>query len=172
MPEIRNNLGQALRFAGDRAGAEAAYREALRQRPAYTRAAANLVEMLLPAQADAAQAVIAAALAAGAGEDLHRTAAGLWRHAGRPDRAMFHLHALLQIAPGDTLMRSELGTTLMSTGQPSAAIPHLARVAQELPDRADAKVNHGLALQQSGDIGAAMAVQRQAIAQAPLCRPA
>ncbi|MCE2759990.1 MAG: tetratricopeptide repeat protein, partial [Acetobacteraceae bacterium] len=65
-PEIRNNLGQALRFSGDAVGAEAAYREALRQRPAYMRAAANLVDMLLPARADAAQAVIAAALAAGA----------------------------------------------------------------------------------------------------------
>ena len=54
----------------------------------------------------------------------------------------------------------------MGIGQPSAAIPHLARVAEELPDRADAKVNYGLALQQSGDIGAAMAVQRRAIAEA------
>ena len=171
-PEIRNNLGQALRFSGDHAGAEAAYREALRQRPAYIRAAVNLLGMLLPAQADAAQAVIAAALAAGAGEDLHRAVAGLWRDAGRADRAIFHLQALLQTSPGDTLMRSELGTTLMGIGQPSAAIPHLARVAEELPDRADAKVNYGLALQQSGDIGAAMAVQRRAIAEDPLCRPA
>ncbi|MFM7780722.1 MAG: tetratricopeptide repeat protein, partial [Alphaproteobacteria bacterium] len=142
-PEIRNNLGQALRFAGDRAGAEAAYREALRQRPAYIRAAANLAQMLLPAEADAAQAVIAAALAAGAGEDLHRAVAGLWRDAGRPDRAMFHLQALLETSPGDALMRSELGTTLMGLGQPSAALPHLARVAEELPDCADAKVNYG-----------------------------
>jgi tetratricopeptide (TPR) repeat protein len=171
-PEIRNNLGQALRFLGDRAGAEAAYREALRQRPAYIRAAANLVGMWLPAQADAAQAVIAATLAAGAGEDLHRAVAGLWRDAGRPDRAMFHLRALLETSPGDALMRSELGTTLMGLGQPSAALPHLARVAEELPDRADAKVNYGLALQQSGDIGAAMAVQRRALAEDPLCRPA
>ena len=53
-PEIRNTLGQALRFSGDRAGAEAAFREALRQRPAYVRAAANLVALLLPASADAA----------------------------------------------------------------------------------------------------------------------
>jgi tetratricopeptide (TPR) repeat protein len=171
-PEIRNNLGQALRFSGDRAGAEAAYREALRQRPAYVRATVNLVELLLPAGADAAAEVISAALAAGAGEDLHRAAAGLWRDSGRPDRAIFYLQALLQTSPGDALMRSELGTTLMGFGQPSAAIPHLARVAAELPDRADAKVNHGLALQQSGDIGAAMAVQRRAIAQDPLCRPA
>ena len=171
-PEIRNNLGQALRFLGDRAGAEAAYREALRQRPAYIRAAANLVGMWLPAQADAAQAVIAATLAAGAGEDLHRAVAGLWRDAGRPDRAMFHLRALLETSPGDALLRSELGTTLMGLGQPSAALPHLARVAEELPDRADAKVNYGLALQQSGDIAAAMAVQRRAIAEDPLCRPA
>ncbi|MFN6251178.1 MAG: tetratricopeptide repeat protein [Acetobacteraceae bacterium] len=171
-PEVRNNFAQALRFSGDLAGAEAAYREALHQRPAYVRAATNLVEMLLPARADAAQAVIAAALAAGAGEDLHRAVAPLWRGAGRPDRATFHLQALLETAPGDALMRSELGTTLMGLGQPSAAIPHLARVAQELLDRADAKVNYGLALQQSGDIGAAMAVQRSAIAQDPLCRPA
>lgn len=171
-PEFRNNLGQALRFSGDAVGAEAAYREALRQRPAYVRAAANLVDMLLPARADAAQTVIAAALAAGAGEDLHRAVARLWRGAGRPDRATFHLQALLETAPGDALMRSELGTTLMGLGQPSAAIPHLARVAAELPDRADAKVNYGLALQQSGDIGGAMAVQRSAIAQDPLCRPA
>jgi predicted O-linked N-acetylglucosamine transferase (SPINDLY family) len=103
---------------------------------------------------------------------LHRAVAGLWRDAGRPDRAIFHLQALLQTSPGDALMRSELGTTLMGLGQPSAAIPHLARVAAEMPDRADAKVNYGLALQQSGDIGAAMAVQRRAIAQDPLCRPA
>ena len=171
-PEIRNNLGQSLRFSDDLAGAEAAYREALRQRPAYVRAAVNLVQMLLPAQVDAAQAVIAAALAAGAGEDLHRAVAPLWRDAGRPDRAIFHLQALLETAPGDALMRSELGTTLMAIGQPSAAIPHLARVAEELPDRADAKVNYGLALQQSGDIGAAMAVQRRAIAEDPFCRPA
>lgn len=171
-PEIRNNLGQALRFSGDRAGAEAAFREALRQRPAYVRAAANLVALLLPASADAAAEVISAALAAGAGEDLHRAVAGLWRDAGRPDRAIFHLQALLEASPGDTLMRSELGTTLMGLAQPSAAIPHLARVAAEMPDRADAKVNYGLALQQSGDIGAAMAVQRRAIAEDPLCRPA
>ncbi|MCA3285174.1 MAG: tetratricopeptide repeat protein [Roseomonas sp.] len=171
-PEIRNNLGQTLRFSGDRAGAVAAFREALRQRPAYGRAAANLVGILLPAQADAAQAVVAAALAAGAGEGLHRAVAGLWRDAGRPDRAMFHLRALLETSPGDTLMRSELGTTLMGLGRPSAAIPHLARVAEEMPDRADAKVNHGLALQQAGDIGGAMAVQRRAIAQDPGCRPA
>ena len=171
-PEVRNNFAQALRFSGDLAGAEAAYREALHQRPAYVRAAVNLVEMLLPARADAAQAVIAGALAAGAGEDLHRAVAPLWRGAGRPDRAIFHLQALLETAPDDALMRSELGTTLMGLGQPSAAIPHLARVAQELPDRADAKVNYGLALQQSGYIGAAMAVQRSAIAQDPLCRPA
>ena len=171
-PDIRNNLGEALRFSGDLTGAEAAYREALRQRPAYIRAAVNLVEILLPARADAAQAVIAAALAAGAGEDLHRAAARLWRDAGRPDRAIFHLQALLETSPGDTLIRSELGTTLMGLGQPSAAIPLLARVAEELPDRADAKVNYGLALQQSGDVGAAMTVQRRAIAQDPLCRPA
>jgi protein O-GlcNAc transferase len=171
-PEIRNNLGQALRFSGDLAGAEAAYREAWRQRPAYVRAATNLVAMQLPARADAAQAMIAAALAAGAGEDLHRAVARLWREAGRPDRAIFHLQALLETAPGDALMRSELGTTLMGMAQPSAAIPHLARVAAEMPDRADAKVNYGLALQQSGDIEAAMAVQRSAIAQDPLCRPA
>jgi predicted O-linked N-acetylglucosamine transferase (SPINDLY family) len=171
-PEIRNNLGQALRFSDDLAGAEAAYREALRQRPAYVRAAVNLVQMLLPAQVDAAQTVIATALAAGAGEDLHRAVARIWRDAGRPDRTIFHLQALLETAPGDALMRSELGTTLMGFGQPSAAIPHLARVAEELPDRADAKVNYGLALQQSGDIGAAIAVQRSAIAQDPLCRPA
>ncbi|MCZ8143600.1 MAG: tetratricopeptide repeat protein [Acetobacteraceae bacterium] len=171
-PEIRNNLGQALRFSGDLAAAEAAYREALRQRPAYVRAAANLVGMLLPARADAAQAVIAAALAAGAGEDLHRAVAVPWRDAGRLDRAVFHLRALLETAPGDALMRNELGTALMGLGQPSAALPHLARVAEELPDRADAKVNYGLALQQSGDIVEAMAVQRRAIAQDPLCRPA
>jgi len=171
-PEIRNNLGQALRFSGDLPGAEAAYREALRQRPAYIRAAANLVTMLLPARADAAQAVIAAALAAGAGEDLHRAVAVPWRDAGRLDRAVFHLRALLETAPGDALMRNELGTALMGLGQPSAALPHLARVAEELPDRADAKVNYGLALQQSGDIAEAMAVQRRAIAQDPLCRPA
>jgi predicted O-linked N-acetylglucosamine transferase (SPINDLY family) len=48
----------------------------------------------------------------------------------------------------------------------------LAQVAAALPERADAKVNYGLALQQSGDIGAAMAVQRRAIEQDPLCRPA
>ena len=171
-PEIRNNLGQALRFSDDLAGAEAAYREALRQRPAYVRAAVNLVQMLLPAQVDAAQTVIATALAAGAGEDLHRAVARIWRDAGRPDRTIFHLQALLETAPGDALMRSELGTTLMGLGQPSAAIPHLARVAEELPDRADAKVNYGLALQQSGDIGAAIAVQRRAIAEDPFCRPA
>lgn len=171
-PEIRNNLGNALRHMGDSAGAEAAFREALRQRPTYLRAAVNLVEMLLPQRMEAAEKVIAAALAAGAGEDLHRAVARLWRDAGRPDRAAVHLQALLQAAPDDTLMRSELGTTLMAMGQPSAAIPHLARVAAELPDRADAKVNHGLALQQSGDIAAAMAVQRRAIAQDPLCRPA
>ena len=171
-PEIRNNLGNALRHAGDKAEAEAAFREALRQRPAYVRAAANLVEMLLPGRADAAAEVIAEALAAGAGEALHRAVARIWRDAGRPDRAIFHLQALLETAPDDTLMRSELGTTLMGFGQPSAAIPHLARVAEELPNRADAKVNYGLALQQSGDIGAAMAVQRRAIAQDTLCRPA
>lgn len=171
-PEIRNNLGQALRFSGDLPGAEAAYREALRQRPAYVRAATNLVGMLLPARADAAQAVIAAALAAGAGEDLHRAVARLWRDAGRLDRAIFHLQALLETATGDSVMRNELGTALMGIGQPSAALPHLARVAEELPDRADAKVNYGLALQQSGDIGAAMAVQRRALAEDPLCRPA
>jgi protein O-GlcNAc transferase len=171
-PEIRNNLGQALRSSGDLKGAEAAFREALRQRPAYLRAAVNLVALLLPASSDAAAEVISAALAAGAREDLHRAVAGLWRDAGRPDRAIFHLQALLEAAPGDTLMRSELGTTLMGLGQPSAAIPHLARVAAEMPDRADAKVNYGLALQQSGDIRAAMAVQRRAIAEDPLCRPA
>jgi len=171
-PEIRNNLGQALRFSGDLAAAEAAYCEALRQRPAYVRAAANLVGMLLPARADAAQAVIATALAAGAGEDLHRAVVVPWRDAGRLDRAVFHLRALLETAPGDALMRNELGTALMGIGQPSAALPHLARVAEELPDRADAKVNYGLALQQSGDIAEAMAVQRRAIAQDPLCRPA
>jgi Flp pilus assembly protein TadD len=64
-PEIRNNLGQALRFSGDQAGAEAAYREALRQRPSYVRATVNLAELLLPAGADAAAEVISATLAAG-----------------------------------------------------------------------------------------------------------
>ena len=57
-PEIRNNLGQALRFSGDTGGAEAAFREALRQRPAYVRAAANLAALLLPKRADAATEVL------------------------------------------------------------------------------------------------------------------
>lgn len=171
-PEIRNNLGNALHHAGDAPGAEAAFREALRQRPDYVRAAVNLVELLLPKRADAAAEVISAALAAGAGAALHRAVARLWRDAGRLDRAFFHLQAVSQETPDDTLIRSELGTILMALAQPSAAIPHLARVAAELPDRADAKVNYGLALQQSGDIAAAMAVQRRAIAQDPLCRPA
>jgi predicted O-linked N-acetylglucosamine transferase (SPINDLY family) len=171
-PELRNNLGNALRHVGDTPGAEAAFREALRQRPGYVRAAVNLVALLLPKRADAAAEVIAAALAAGAGADLHRAVARLWRDVGRMDRAIFHLQALLEKAPDDTITRSELGTLLMGMAQPSAAIPHLARVAAEMPDRADAKVNYGLALQQSGDIAAAMAVQRRAIAQDPLCRPA
>jgi len=171
-PELRNNLGNALRHVGDTPGAEAAFREALRQRPGYVRAAVNLVALLLPKRADAAAEVIAAALAAGAGADLHRSVARLWRDVGRMDRAIFHLQALLEKAPDDTITRSELGTLLMGMAQPSAAIPHLARVAAEMPDRADAKVNYGLALQQSGDIAAAMAVQRRAIAQDPLCRPA
>jgi Tfp pilus assembly protein PilF/glycosyltransferase involved in cell wall biosynthesis len=171
-PEIRNNLGQALRFSGDSAGAEAAFREALRQRPAYVRAAANLAALLLPKRTDAATEVFAAALAAGAGEALHRAAAQLWKDAARPDQALHHLEAVLKTSPDDALLWSELGTTLMGLGCPSAAIPHLAQVAAALPERADAKVNYGLALQQSGDIGAAMAVQRSAIEQDPLCRPA
>lgn len=44
--------------------------------------------------------------------------------------------------------------------------------AAALADRADAKVNHGLPLLQSGRAAEAVAVQRAAIARDPSCRPA
>ena len=50
---------------------------------------------------DAAAEVIAACLAAGAGEAMHRAAAPLWRDAGRPDRAIAQLAQVLPTPRGE-----------------------------------------------------------------------
>ncbi|BDG72963.1 tetratricopeptide repeat protein [Roseomonas fluvialis] len=171
-PEAWNNLGVARRDAQDDTGAEDAFRTALARRPAYGRAARNLAA-LLAARGDpvGAARVLEAALAAGDAA-LRIDAARAWLDAARPDLAVPLFAAAQAAAPDDPLVRSALGEALLGLGRPHDAVPHLAEVARVLAGRADAKVNHGLALLQSGRAAEAVAVQRAAITQDPACRPA
>lgn len=172
-PELRNNLGVALRDTGDAAGAEAAFRAALAQRPDYGRAAVNLAALLQAAArpAEAAE-VCEATLAAGAGEGLRAIAGRAWSRASRPDRALPHLAAAVSAAPGDVAMRNDLAGALMALGRPGEAATHFAVVVSALARRADVKVNLGNALHQAGRWAEAAATHRAALAQDPLCRPA
>lgn len=172
-PELRNNLGVALRDAGDAARAEAAFRAALAARPSYARAAANLGRLLVDGgrPGEGAEA-IEAALAEGAEAGLRIEAGRAWLRANRPDRALPHLTAALDLAPGDAALRNDLAGALMAIGRPNEAAGHYAQVVAALAQRADAKVNLGVALHQAGRWAEAEAVHRAALAQDPLCRPA
>ena len=172
-PELRNNLGIAWRDAGDPAQAEAAFRAALAQRPGYGRAAQNLAALLLAGtRAAEAAEVFEAAIAAGATDALHRAAGRAWSVANRPDRALPHLLAAHDAAPDEHAPRNDLAGALMALGRPNEAAGHFAAVAAALADRADAKVNLGVALHQAGHWAEAESVQRAAIAQDRACRPA
>lgn len=172
-PELHHNLGVALRLTGDMPGAIDAFRTAIALRPGYARSALALASLLRATGRPAEGAeVLEAAFAATPDDTLRDEAARAWTEAGRPDRAHPHLLAAHQAAPDDPYRRSALGNALMALGCPTEAVPHHAAVAAALADRADAKVNHGLALMQSGDAAAAFAVQRAALRQDARCQPA
>lgn len=170
--EVHNNLGIARRDAGDRAGAEAALRDALRLRPGYARAATNLADLLDQAgRPTDALDVLDAAIAAGAA--TLRTRAGFgWVAQLRPDRALPHLEAALAAEPADAGLRNEYAGALMALGRPGAAAEHFAQVVAARPDRPDLRVNLGVALHQAGRSEEAAAAHRETLRRDPACRAA
>jgi tetratricopeptide (TPR) repeat protein len=146
------------------ARAEAAYRDATRL--GYRGADAHYnfgVALLLQdraAEAAAAfeQAVAANPLHAGAWNNL----AGIAEQAGRLDQALERSQHAVDAAPGDPLMRFNLGRMLIANGRAHDAIAHFERLAQG--DKPDPRFVYGLATAwvQSGDVAKGRQVAQRA----------
>lgn len=149
-PRAHNNLGLVLFHAGDRAAAEAHYREALRLAPAYSPAYANLGDTLAatarPAEAVAAYETalrltpefdtVAAKLAR-----LHHTLGVADLRASRVPESIVHLEAAVALAPGDAELRNNLGTALLGADRWAEARAQFAEAVRLRPDYARPRDN-------------------------------
>jgi tetratricopeptide (TPR) repeat protein len=139
-PELRNDLGECLRAAGDVDGSMAAYRAALALRPDFAEARNNLgVALRQAGRAEAAVEAFEAALASRpdypeAAFNLGVTLEDLGRH----EASMPHLQSVLERAPDNTVARERLAHACLALELEEEAMGHFEALTRLLPENFEA----------------------------------
>jgi tetratricopeptide (TPR) repeat protein len=155
-----NNLGAALEAQGKIDEAIEHYRAALRIKPDYDHARANLAHALL---AGYERAVAANPEDAQAHYDL----ATVLRDGGRGEEAIRHYTHAVRLEPDHVQARTDLGGALVDAGRLEEAADQYRRALRAAPDDARTRFNLGSALARSGHWPEAVAEYRRVIALTP-----
>lgn len=164
-----SNLGAVLRSAGDKAGAEAAYRQAIAVHPAFAAAHYNLGN-LLAEEGKLAEAAAAYRSAA----DARPTYAEAWNALGTVAQRQGHLQqaeaafrSAAQHAPQWVEARTNLGLAIFALDRLDEAERTLQEAIRLDPGHAPAHGNLGAVLMRGGCPIAAEAATRAALERAP-----
>jgi len=155
-----NNLGAALEGRGAIDAAIEQYREALRIKPDYEHARANLAHAL---RGRYESAVAADPDDAAAHVDL----ANALRDGGQPLEALPHYEEAIRLRPDDGRARAELGGLLATLGRPDEAVEQLREAVRLLPGDAATRFNLGSALARAGRMTEAVEQYRQVVSLTP-----
>ena len=170
LPEAHNNLG-ILRFSagdagGDAARGESSFREAIRIKPDYADAHANLANLLAAtARTAEAEAEFALSLRLRPNDAGTRYSyAMLLGQVRRYDDAQRELETCLRKDPAFADAHELLGDLLMARNRTPAATVHYREVLRLRPQSAGASLNLGMALAAGGNTGEAIPHLRRAAA--------
>jgi eukaryotic-like serine/threonine-protein kinase len=159
----------ALNDSGDRPGAIAEYREAIRRKPDYAEAHTNL-GLALEASGDRPGAIAALREAIRLKPDLpqaHYNLGSALNDSGDRRGAIAALREAIRLKPDEALAHSKLGLVLGDAGDWRGAIAALLEAIRLRPDDPVAHNNLGFALDASGDRPGAVAEYREAIRLKP-----
>ncbi|MCA9694949.1 MAG: tetratricopeptide repeat protein, partial [Myxococcales bacterium] len=164
-----NYAGAAREAAGDRAGAERAYRAALAALPTSTYAASNLAMLLVERGAAAEALAIVEPLARdGATSGQVLRALGTARYTlGDLDGAREAFAASVARDPDDGLSRYNLGQIAAERGELDEAVDQLRRASVLRPDDYRVWGNLGATLASQGDVAGARAAFRRVLELQP-----
>ena len=162
--DIQNRLGEALQRIGALDAAVDAYRAALRARPAFRKAANNLVLALVAGGRGPEATQLARGLAAGAPHDpeSHFTL-GLAQSEQDVDEAIRSFRRTIALAPDHALARYNLALVLKRMDRPDEAADELRRAIAIAP-RAEAHYQLGVIAWHQHRLEEAAAAFRSAIA--------
>jgi protein O-mannosyl-transferase len=152
LPDVLNNLGNALARKGQTDEAMEHYRAALQLRPGYAEALNNLAYEFA-ARNDYAQAIELYTAAIRSKPDAPRIRSGLGDalvHAGRVDDAIIQFSEAARRAPKDADIRNRLGLALANSGRPAEAIPHFKAALEADPKLVEVHSSLGTALLSAG----------------------
>ena len=166
-PDVQNRLGEALERLGALDAAIDAYRRALSERPAFRKAANNLILTLVKAGKGPEAVERARALVAASPDDpnSHFTL-GLAQSEQDVAEAIKTFRRALELAPRHTLARYNLALVLKRADRWSEAIAELMR-ALAIEPRAEAHYTLGVIYWQQGELDRAAAALNAAIAAQP-----
>ena len=152
MVAAHNNLGVALRVAGQTSNAVAAFRRAIEIAPNYTMAHANLGLTLrdLGRRDEAIQALRGAVAADPAFAEGQRCLGLLYLQTDRPDLAAAHFRRATELAPTFADAYTDLGIALTQLNRTEEATAAYARVVALCPT--DARARFNLASSRSDDL--------------------
>lgn len=163
-PQVIFHLAEAQRLAGLPDEAEKSYRQALKLKPDFFEAHANLGALL---QSRGQLAAAAQEL-----ERAHRlnpraapvliSLSGLGLETGEPERSLAFARKAAALAPNMPESRLAVGNALAATGDFDAAITAYEQALQLNPALADAHLGAGVARKAKGDINGAVEAYEQA----------
>lgn len=166
-PDVQNRLGEALDRIGALDAAIEAFRRALAERPAFSKASHNLILTLVKAGRGPEAVQRARAIVAGAPNDpdAHFTL-GLAQSEQDVAEATASFRRALELAPRHTLARYNLALVFKRVDRVREAIAELTR-AIEIEPRPECHYTLGVIHWQQGDLDRAAAALRAAIGMEP-----
>jgi Flp pilus assembly protein TadD len=143
-----NNMGLALAFEGDSAGALAHYRQSLRINPRHAQAHNNLgITLAQHKSLREARIHFEEALHLKPDfADAHYNLGLLLMHNGKLDDAIFHYQKAIQSEPGDPEIHNNMANALLRRGDACGAISHYREALRLEPGSATTRKNLEVAL--------------------------
>ncbi|HSD53052.1 MAG TPA: tetratricopeptide repeat protein [Burkholderiales bacterium] len=168
-PEYLNTLGIACGACGQTEDAVAAFRRAVRERPAYADAHCNLgIALRRVGRFDEATNALRRAVAlAPESAGAHVNLAKALLDADDPDAAAASLRTAVALDPRDPDSQNHLGIALQAVGRVDEAIECFRRAVESEPGAVDAHNNLGMALRLKGRAEEAAACFQAALALEP-----
>jgi tetratricopeptide (TPR) repeat protein len=165
--DVQNRLGEALERMGALEAAVDAYRRALAERPAFRKAADNLILALVKSGRGGEALERARALVAAAPDDPNgHFTLGLAQSEQDIAEAIGSFRRALELAPRHSLARYNLALVLKRADRADEAVEELTR-AIEIEPRAEAHYTLGVIYWQRGDLNRAASALRAAVAADP-----
>jgi Tfp pilus assembly protein PilF len=157
------DLGIANELVGDAAGAEVAYRQALRAKPDLTQAQTNL-GALLREKGELVESINWLERASASGSPgAHQNLALAYEDQGNLDAAAKHYARAVELQPDDVMTRANYGLLLLKQDKPQQAIRELEQARDGAKGNRPALLAIGNGLRRAGANDAALVAMENAV---------